>query len=196
MRILVLADEEVTSYWDFFRKEDFEGIDLIISCGDLSAAYLSFLTTMTAIPLYYIHGNHDDRYKQSPPEGCICIEDTIVKINGVRILGLGGCMRYNRGINQYTNEQMAKRIKKLRFKIWQKGGVDLLVTHSPALGIHDGEDLCHKGFACFHTIYEKYKPKYHVHGHLHLSYGHNFSRVDQVENTTVINAFEKYIIEI
>ncbi len=196
MRILLLADEEVTSYWDFFRKEDFADIDLIVSCGDLSAAYLSFLTTMTAIPVLYIRGNHDDRYASAPPEGCICIEDKLYRYQGVNIVGLGGCMRYNLGKNQYTNEQMARRIKKLRFKIWKHGGVDLLVTHAPAKGVHDGDDLCHTGFTCFNDFYAKYKPKYHAHGHLHLSYGHKMSRVDVVDGTTVVNAYEKYIIEI
>ena len=35
MRILFISDEESKSYWDFFKKEAFEGIDLIVSCGDL-----------------------------------------------------------------------------------------------------------------------------------------------------------------
>ena len=41
MKILFLADEECKIYWDYFRKEQFEGIDLIISCGDLKPEYLS-----------------------------------------------------------------------------------------------------------------------------------------------------------
>ena len=53
MRILLLADEEVLAYWDFFKKEDFEGIDLIISCGDFKASYLSFIATMTGLPVLY-----------------------------------------------------------------------------------------------------------------------------------------------
>ena len=47
MKILFIADEESKIYWDFFKKEQFEGIDLIISCGDLKPEYLSFLATMT-----------------------------------------------------------------------------------------------------------------------------------------------------
>ena len=37
MRILVLADKESPYLWDYFEKSKFEGIDLIISCGDLAA---------------------------------------------------------------------------------------------------------------------------------------------------------------
>ena len=43
LNILVLADEESASLWDFFEPSKLEGIDLIISCGDLNPQYLSFL---------------------------------------------------------------------------------------------------------------------------------------------------------
>ena len=35
MKIMVLADTESRSLWDFFEKSKLEGIDLILSCGDL-----------------------------------------------------------------------------------------------------------------------------------------------------------------
>ena len=77
MKLLVIADEESQKIWDFFRKEDYADIDLVISCGDLKADYLSFIATMIAVPVLYVHGNHDDKYERKPPEGCICIEDTV-----------------------------------------------------------------------------------------------------------------------
>ena len=43
MRILILADEESKYLWDFFTPDKIQGIDLIISCGDLRAEYLEFL---------------------------------------------------------------------------------------------------------------------------------------------------------
>ena len=63
--------------WDHFEKSKLEGIDLIISCGDLDPRYLSFLATFTSAPVIYVHGNHDDKYKKIEPEGCICIDDEI-----------------------------------------------------------------------------------------------------------------------
>ena len=36
MKILFLADEESKMYWEYFKKEDFKGIDIIVSCGDLN----------------------------------------------------------------------------------------------------------------------------------------------------------------
>ena len=195
MRILFLSDEESPAYWDYFRKETFEDIDLIVSCGDLKAEYLSFLTTMTSIPVLYVKGNHD-KYEVNIPEGCISIEDDIYDFKGVRLLGLGGCMRYNRGNNQFTEKEMKKRIAKLRWKLFRKKGIDILVTHAPALGVNDDEDLCHTGFACFHDLIEKYQPKYFVHGHVHMNYGADIPREHEYKGTKVVNAFEKYIIEI
>ena len=59
-------------------------MDLILSCGDLKASYLTLLATFTHAPLLYVHGNHDTDYQRRPPEGCTCIEDTVYEVNGVR----------------------------------------------------------------------------------------------------------------
>lgn len=196
MKILFIADQESKAYWDYFHREDFADIDLIVSCGDLKAAYLSFLATMVSVPVLYVRGNHDDKYKLDPPEGCICIEDRIYDFNGVRLLGLGGSHRYKPGDNQYTNKQMRKRVRKLRYKLWKSKGFDILVTHSPARGVHDDEDPCHQGFHVFNELIERYHPRYFVHGHVHMNYGRKFPREDLVGDTKVINAFEKYVIEL
>ena len=124
MRILAIADEESKYLWDYFQKEKLEGIDLILSSGDLNPNYLSFLATFTTAPVLYVRGNHDDRYEKTPPDGCICIEDQIYVHEGVRILGLGGSMRYRPGINQYTEKEMKKRVKKLWFPLLYRGGFE------------------------------------------------------------------------
>ncbi len=196
MKILFLADEEAKVYWDFFKKEDFEGVDLIVSCGDLKAEYLSFLATMVPVPVLYVHGNHDAKYDMKPPEGCICIDDCIYEFNGVRILGLGGSHRYKPGPYQFTEREMAKRVRKLFWKLKFKKGFDILVTHSPARGLHDDEDMCHMGFEVFNALIEQYRPKYFVHGHVHLNYGRQFVREDMVGETHVVNAYEKYMLEL
>ena len=45
MKILAIADQESRYLWDDFSKEKLSEIDLILSCGDLSPLYLSFLAT-------------------------------------------------------------------------------------------------------------------------------------------------------
>lgn len=195
MRILAIADEESKYLWDFFEKEKLAGIDLILSSGDLNPNYLSFLATFTTAPVLYVHGNHDDKYERTPPEGCICIEDQVYVHEGIRILGLGGSMRYRPGINQYTEKEMQKRAKKLRFKIFMKGGFDILLTHAPAYQLNDGRDLPHQGFQVFNTLMDKYHPRFFIHGHVHMSYGRQHKRYDQYGETHVVNAYERCVFD-
>ena len=195
MKILALADEESAYLWDYFEKSKLEGIDLIISCGDLNPKYLSFIATFTNAPVIYVHGNHDKKYKNIPPEGCICIEDEIYVYKGVRILGLGGSMKYNSDECQYTEREMRKRVRKLRWKLFRSKGFDILVTHAPAYGLNDGDDLPHRGFKVFNTLIEKYNPKYFLHGHVHMRYGRKHVRFDTCKDTKVINAFERCVFE-
>lgn len=195
MKILVIADEESTYLWDYFEKSKLEGIDLIISCGDLDPRYLSFLVTFANVPLLYVHGNHDVKYDEIPPEGCISIEDQIFVYKGVRILGLGGSMEYSCKDHQYTEKEMRKRVRKLRSKLRKHDGFDILVTHAPAYQINDGEDLPHRGFEVFRELLDKYSPKYFLHGHVHMRYGRKHKRLDMYKDTQIINACERYVFE-
>ena len=196
MKILLLADEPNLRLWDYLDRTLLEGIDLILSCGDLPASYLSFLTCFTDAPILYIHGNHDASYEQNPPEGCVCVEDSVYDFHGVRILGLGGSMRYKPGAHQYTDREMSRRIRKLRLKLWLGGGVDMVVTHAPMRGVGDAEDPAHRGFESFRALVEKYRPAYFIHGHVHKSYNFRFRREQKVSDTTIINAWTSYIIEV
>lgn len=196
MNILVLADEESKYLWDYFEKSKLDGVDLIISCGDLKPQYLSFLATFAKVPILYVHGNHDAIYETTPPDGCICIDDDLYVYNGIRILGLGGSQCYNFGAYQYSEKEMRSRIFKLRRKLRKYGGFDILVTHAPALELNDGEDLPHKGFQAFRDLLDKYKPKYFMHGHVHLTYNWQQQRICTYnDTTTVINAYERYLFE-
>lgn len=196
MKILTISDEESPALWDHYMPGRLDGYDLIISCGDLNSRYLSFLVTMAKCPVLYVHGNHDTGYLDRPPEGCDCIDGHIVTYNGVRILGLGGCRKYHPGRHQYTDKQMRLRIAKLRWQLWRLKGVDIVVTHAAPEGLGDDEDRAHWGFPCLRELIEKYKPAYLVHGHVHMSYGHHVPREIDHNGTRVINAFERYTIEI
>ena len=196
MKILLISDEESPFLWDYYQPGRLDGIDLILSAGDLSPDYLSFLVTMGRAPVMYVHGNHDGKYESRPPEGCECIEDTIVVFNGLRILGLGGCVRYSQGAHQYSEEEMENRIRRLRRQLKKHKGVDIVVTHAPLKGYGDENNYSHRGFQAFHTLLEEHKPKYWVYGHVHLRYGSDKPRILHCGETTLINACEKYMLEI
>ncbi|NLZ67571.1 MAG: metallophosphoesterase [Spirochaetales bacterium] len=125
-----------------------------------------------------------------------CVYD---KKNDLIIMGLGGSMLYNYGQSQYSEKQMKTRILRLLPRLIynkQRYGryVDILITHAPPRGIGDGEDLCHRGFECFLSFMEKYKPKYLLHGHVHLI-DENTCREIKYCETTIINIYKNYILE-
>ena len=188
MKILAVSDEEKPALWDYYVPGRLAAYDLILSCGDLKADYLTFLVTMGRARLLYVHGNHDGSYASFPPEGCENIDGHLVIFNGVRILGLGGCLWYHDGPHQYTEKQMSRRIAGVRRSIKKAGGVDIVVTHAPPKGLGDMDSPAHHGFEALVGLIETYRPKYLIHGHTHLNYGVNIPRVTRYMDTEIINA--------
>ena len=43
---------------------------------------------------------------------------------------------------------------------------------------------------------DKYQPTFFVHGHVHTNYGARIPRTIQRGETTIVNAYERYLIEI
>ena len=196
MKILAIADEESPRFWNYYQPGCLSGFDLILSAGDLKAEYLTFLTTMANRPLFYVHGNHDGGYDRHPPEGCECIDDRLVTVGNLRILGLGGSILYNNGPYQYTEKQMRRRIRKLAFKIKRAGGVDLVLTHAPVRGYGDGDDPAHRGFEAFLPLLDRYHPRYLVHGHVHAGYcGASFVRTTHYKDTFLVNAVGRFVLD-
>ncbi|MPL94022.1 hypothetical protein SDC9_40170 [bioreactor metagenome] len=196
LRALVVSDHESEYIWDYFDASVFKGVDVIVSCGDLKAEYLSFLVTMIPAPLLYVRGNHDGRYEQNPPEGCIDLEEKPVVIKGVRFVGFGGCKCAKTEANHYSERDMARRVKRTESLLTlQRKGFDVLVTHAPAAGLGDGDDSFHEGFAAFRALIDRFQPRYHLHGHQHLSYSIGSKRVIEYNQTTIVNGFNYYLMD-
>ena len=193
MRILAISDEPSGKLWGGQCREALKGVDLILSAVGLPAAYLSFLTCFTNAPVIYVHGNHDDRYAQKPPEGCLCADGRIVRIGDVRILGLGGSIRYRPdGVNMYSEDEMAGRIASLRWKLRSTGGFDILLTHAPIRGLGDDDHISHRGFECFGPLLDRWHPAVMIHGHMHQAYSAFFQRQREYNGIPVINASTSY----
>ena len=196
MKLLLVSDEESPLFWEYYRPGRLDGIDLILSAGDLKSDYLSFLVTMGHAPVLYVHGNHDGYYERFPPEGCDCVDGDLVCVKGLRILGLGGCPLYNGGPHQYTERQLRRRYRRLWWKIRKAKGVDILLTHAPARGLGDLDDRVHRGFDFFLELMDKLKPRYLFHGHVHPSYKMRPKGDLHYGETTIINACGYRILEI
>ena len=204
MKILLLADREERKLWDDWSertKEKLSDVELILSAGDLDPDYLEFLVTMLNKPLVFVRGNHDGIYDERPPQGCIDADGRIVEVLGLRVLGLGGSIRYNPyASDMYTEEEMQKVIRsacKRSISDILKGnrGFDILLTHAPCRGYGDMDDIPHRGFECFNGLLEEYKPGLHCFGHVHQEYG-QFKRIyHHPSGTTLINACGYFIYD-
>ncbi len=194
MKILALADEPVERLWSKYGHDTLREADLILSCGDLPPAYLSYMTCFTGAPVVYVPGNHDDRYEKTPPEGCINADGHVLLIKGLRILGLGGSIRYRPDcVNMYTESEMAHRISSLRGELRRTGGFDILMTHSPIAGLGDQKDLAHHGFQCLRPLVLRYRPAVMFHGHVHQAYSAaHFERIRDLDGIPVVNACGSY----
>ena len=192
MRILTVSDVESKYFYDYYTPGKLKGYDLILACGDLKREYLEFLVTAANCTLLYVRGNHDDRLEEDPPEGCICIDGKLYVHKDIRILGLGGSYRYRQGNNLYTEHKMRQRILRLMPTVWLHHGFDILMTHAPARGMGDLDDLPHRGFECFAKLLDKYRPAYFIHGHVHLNYGVSIPHRSLHGDTVIINAYDHY----
>lgn len=168
MKILALSDEVVPFIYSGTVRQRFGDVRLIVGCGDLPSDYLEYVVTQLNVPLAYVPGNHDvDGYRI---EGGESVDGRRVRLGGVSVAGLGGSQRYKpQGRNQYTETEMFYRVARLLLTVRMGGrGMDLLVTHAPPEGVHDGPDLVHKGFACYHTLLKIGRPALMLHGHTHV----------------------------
>lgn len=196
MRILAIADVEEPWLYDHLDRHRLDEADLIISCGDLSARYLEFVATMARVPLLYVPGNHDEAYVSAPPEGCINIDGKLWEGKGLRIFGAGGSMRYRTGTYMYTESQMRRRVRRLVLRRQLARGLDILVTHAPARGYGDLNDLPHRGFEAFNELMDKYRPSYLLHGHVHMSYGRIERKLIHPSGTRILNVYGSQLIDV
>jgi Icc-related predicted phosphoesterase len=207
MKILCISDQIDPLVYSAAIKERFGNIDLILSAGDLPMDYLDFVISSLNKPLLFVFGNHhvegfgEQRRGAAwaNGHGATHVGSRMVREGGLIVAGLGGSMRYNRGANQYTNFQMGCQILRLVpallfNRLFRGRFLDVLLTHAAPRGIHDREDLCHRGFEAFLWFMRVFKPKYLIHGHIHL-YDYSELRVTEYKKTRVINAYSHYIID-
>jgi Icc-related predicted phosphoesterase len=187
----------------------FDDVDLVLSCGDLPHYYLEFIVTMLGGPLFYVIGNHanavnlyhgtEDQWEY--PGGCENIDGRVVHSKGLVIAGLEGSMRYNSNRHfQYTEREMAWKMRGLApslvlNKLFHGRYLDILITHAPPQGIHDRPHRCHQGFRAFRTLMDRFRPRYLIHGHVHV-YNPSEATESVYQDTRVINTYGYRTLEI
>ena len=208
MKILCVSDQIDPLIYTNTIKQRYADVDLVLSAGDLPMEYLDFIVSTLNKPLLFVFGNHHtEDYTNCKTtgqfeihfHGATYIDARVRSEAGLIIAGLGGSMRYNQGENQFSDFQMSFRILKLLpalvfNRIFRGRFLDVLLTHAAPSGIHDKKDKCHQGFKCFLWFMKVFKPRYLVHGHIHL-YDLAELRISSFLDTMVINAYGHYLID-
>jgi Icc-related predicted phosphoesterase len=189
VKVLSVSDTVVHELYEDFDPDLVRGVDLILACGDLPPEYLSFLRDRVNAPLYYVQGNHDIRYLEAPPVGCLDVHRRLVRVGDYRLLGLSGSRWYNGGVNQYHESEMRRILRGLWLQLRLAGGVDIIISHAPPRHVGDGNDRCHKGFTCYRRLINKYRPRWFIHGHIHARFARQSERISILKSTRVMNTY-------
>lgn len=211
MRILSVSDKVEPVLYGPYIRERVGQIDLILACGDLPYYYLDYIVSLLDRPLYYVHGNHDKAVMQLPEPGsapsaaslgwAVNLHQRSVQFQGLLLAGLEGCRTYNPGAPyQYSEAQVSAQMHSLGLRLLanrMRHGryLDILVTHAPPRGIHDGEDLPHRGFEGYLALLRRYRPRLMIHGHQHI-YNRNEATETDFEGTRIINTFGYRVLEL
>lgn len=196
MRFLTVSDVTAPELFPVSHRERFEPLDAVLSCGDVPPEYLTYLGHFFRVPVYYVRGNHDIRYRSRPPQGATDVHARLVDLKGLRLLGFEGSMWYNGGPMQYTEAQMRTILWKMRPLIWWHGGVDMVIAHAPPRGLGDGDDPCHRGFRCFVRFIRTHQPRWFIHGHIHRTFDDPSQRLMRLGETNILNTFGWHIVDI
>ena len=202
MRVLAISDKVEPILYSAGICQRVGDVDLILSCGDLPFYYIEYVVSMVNKPCYYVYGNHGreieyqggDWRKKTAPMGATNLHRRTVREGTLLLAGLEGSIRYNDAARfQYTDNEMMRYVmgmapQLMRNRIRYGRYLDVLVAHSPPIGIHDQPDRAHRGFRSFLTFMRWYKPRYLLHGHIHL-YRQNAVTRTQCEQTEVINVY-------
>lgn len=203
LRILAVSDEVDQRIYSPSIRERMGDVDMVISCGDVPATYLEFLTDALHREVYYVLGNHAEEITRvgvrgipRHPEGCVDVGFTVVRdpLTGLLIAGLPGSPRYSdQDPVQFTEFQMKWRMLRMAPRLlWNRlrygRAIDLLVTHAPPRDVGDREDPAHRGFIAMRTFIKWTKPRWHLHGHIHL-YDRSVEHTQTLHETQIVNVY-------
>ena len=144
----------------------------------------TWATLMNAldVPLVFVPGNHDpdvSGYRSSRagltlkaglparppwPDGAVNADGRIIDVAGLRLAGLGGCLRYSDGPNQYTDRAAgparpgAARPGAVARGSGTAAGSTCCSRTRRRAGVGDGDDPPHRGFEALHGLVAALQP--------------------------------------
>jgi len=179
MRILHLSD----THGKHHLLKDLPPADIIVHSGDMSedgtdSEVLDFLNWFCSLDFrhkIFIAGNHDlcldGEQIEGLPDNCHYLCNSGVEVEGIHFWG----------VPYFLSNELNGNVADLIAKIPMQ--TDILITHRPPYGVLDIEG--NNNFGCLYLLQsvQKVRPKYHLFGHVHASYG-----VEKSQHTTFVNA--------
>ncbi len=188
MKIVLIADTHGTHH-----EIKIPDGDMIIHAGDITdfgtkeevIDFLDWFEKLNHPYKLFIGGNHDIYLDENPvdlleliPSNVTYLNNSGITINGFKIWG-------SPTTPDFTDWAFGKHRKEmeLHWKYLPKA-IDILITHTPPLGILDVSSR-HVSLGCEYLLkkVQLLKPKFHIFGHIHASYG-----LLKSEATTFVNA--------
>ena len=198
MKILFLSD----THSQHRKLKDLPKADIIIHSGDISKMgrdyeVEDFIWWFSGLDYRYkifVAGNHDFFFEGETPksiqrflnENTFYLYNSSVEIDGIKIWGSPYTPTF---FNWAFNLDRGKVIA----KIWKQipTDTDILVTHGPPFGILD-KTISGLNVGCEELLKKvnQIKPKYHLFGHIHETYGIQRNEFTTFMNGSVLN--ERY----
>jgi uncharacterized protein len=203
VHVLAVSDQIDPRIHSATLRERMPEVQLVLGCGDLPSHYLEFLADALERPVYFVLGNHMEEWTRDhrtgqpyDPMGCENLGGRVVRdsFTGLIIGGLPGSPKYSgEGGQQLSEWQMWKKIigmtpRLLWHRLRDGRWLDVLISHSPAREINDGEDFAHRGFRSMVYFLRWFRPAYHLHGHIHL-YDRSKPYATEYRGVQVINVY-------
>ena len=155
VRALVLADERPYVPLERLLERD---VDIVLCLGDLTRVDLEPLANVQ-LPKLGVHGNHDDG-GEFEGLGIESVHLRRIEVAGLYFGGFSGSHEYGREPRYtWSQKEAGKLLRKL-------GHVDVLLAHSPPLGVNDdADDPAHRGLQGLRDYVEREHPAMLLHGH-------------------------------
>ena len=174
--------------------------DLIIHGGDISdrgtreevVSFLNWFTKLDFSIKIFIGGNHDIFLDENPvdlleliPSNIIYLRNNSVEINGMRIWGSPVTPDFENWAFGKSRKAMEEHWK------YMPKEIDVLLTHTPPFGILDkSSEQTALGCEYLLSKVKELKPKFHLFGHIHASYGQV-----EIDKTKFINGANLHSIK-
>jgi Icc-related predicted phosphoesterase len=151
----VLADEAPYVPLERLLARD---VDIVLCLGDLTRVDLEPLSRVR-LPKLGVHGNHDDG-GEFTGLGIESVHLRRIEVGGLCFGGFSGSHEYGREPRYTWSQKQASRLLR------KLGHVDVLLAHSPPLGVNDdADDPAHIGLLGLREYVAREHPAMLLHGH-------------------------------